>query len=97
MGANLQTIRFIANDSEDSWYDPETEAVLICLTGSGRFGGPGGPRSLSGLFLGYKDGRLDEEECCFLEFDLVDEQYFTWAEAQNITRIPRDDDGQPIR
>ncbi len=82
--ADLSSLRFI---SKGEWFDKDTEAYLICLTGTGRLGSPSGPRSIGGLFCGYKDGEIDEEQCDFLEFEIVDEEYFTWDEAKNIRRI----------
>ena len=81
---DLINLRFI---SKGTWFDKDTEAKLIGLTGSGRVGAPNGPRSVSGLFKGYRDGSLDEEVCSFLEFEIVDEDYFSWNEAKNIKRI----------
>lgn len=82
--SDLLTLRFISNGE---WFDKNTEAKLICLTGTGRINSPSGPRSASGLFRGYKDGELDEETCCLTEFEIVTEDYFSWGEAKNIKRI----------
>lgn len=81
---DLLTLRFI---SKGEWFDKNTESKLICLTGTGRIGSPSGPRSASGLFLGYKDNQLDEETCSLMEFEIVTEDYFSWGEAKDIKRI----------
>ncbi len=81
---DLLTLRFISNGE---WFDKETEAKLICLTGTGRSGSPNGQRHVSGLFKGFVDGNIDEEICCFSEFDIVTESYFEWSEAKNIKRV----------
>lgn len=81
----LVNLRFISKS--DEWFDENTEAVLICLTGTGRIGTPSGPRAASGLFKGWKDGSLDEEVCCFTEFEIVEESYFKWDEAKKVKRV----------
>lgn len=85
----LLNLRFISK--KDEWFDENTEAQLICLTGTGRCGTPSGPRSVSGLFKGHKNGGIDEEVCCFTEFEIVDEAYFSWPEAKSVKRIPIED------
>lgn len=46
----------------DTWYDEGTEAQLI---------DDYRPQIDSGLFCGYKNGKLDEEICSFDEFEVV--------------------------
>lgn len=83
----LINLRFI---SKGEWFDKNTEAKLICLTGTGRVGSPDGERAASGLFLGFRLGMLDQEVCCFTEFEIVTEDYFTWEEAKDVKRIKCD-------
>lgn len=85
----LLNLRFISK--KDEWYDENTEARLICLTGTGRLGSPSGPRSVGGLFQGYRDGGFDQEVCSFTEFEIVDEAYFSCPEAKNVKRIMESD------
>lgn len=81
----LVNLRFISK--KDEWFDENTEVKLICLTGTGRLNSPNGPRWASGLFKGHRNGGLDEEVCCFSEFDIVTEDYFGWPEAKGIKRV----------
>jgi hypothetical protein len=50
--------------SKGEWFDAGTEAVLI----DDYRNSPPKPLN-SGLFLGYRNGKLDEEVCTFDEFE----------------------------
>ena len=82
------SFRFIAKP--ETWYDENTEAVLLSTTGTGIDGHTREPW-LSGLFVGYVKGELDEEVCGFDEFYIVDEDFFSWDSNKNIKRIIKED------
>lgn len=57
------TRRFIAKPN--TWFDADTEAKLLADYA------PQWPGC--GLFEGLRNGQLDEEDCSFEEFDIVEE------------------------
>ena len=60
--------KYIAKN--DTWYDEGTEAEFIgALIEAYDFDGTYSP---SGLFRGIKDGKIDEEMCCFDEFEVIE-------------------------
>ena len=55
-------MKYIAK--EDSWFDTGTRAILM---------DDYRPEVDTGLFLGRRHGKLDEEVCAFDEFEIVEE------------------------
>jgi hypothetical protein len=59
----MKRVKYISR--HDEWFDEGTEVKLI--------DDYRGHRGLnSGLFEGLRDGRLDQEVCCFDEFDVIE-------------------------
>jgi len=60
--------------SKGEWFDKGTEAKLICqyLWKYGTNGGKDESDVDVGIFEGIKDGKLDEEDCHFNEFDIME-------------------------
>lgn len=54
--------------SKGEWFDKGTAAKLLVDIGPSIDG-----KERLGLFEGIKDGKPDEEECWFSEFDMVEE------------------------
>ena len=60
------SIKYIAKP--DTWFDEGSEATLLGELWNDYRDAKLTIKSQSGLFLGYKNGKLDEEVCCIDEF-----------------------------
>lgn len=82
MTHNKQMDQLVFISKPDEWFDAGTEAILLCLTGNG-YDAPGAciennPYA-GGLFRGFRNGQVDEEQCCLSEFFLVTKDYLEEA------------------